>query len=76
MHAVFLLVNAVFFTYACTYFIGWREGYADIKAAWQKMSETSQLHSSPVHANNMEETLHHLPVAQHTKNQGQIQDAA
>ena len=34
MHATFAFMNGLFFAYVCTSFIGWREGYEDVKASW------------------------------------------
>lgn len=35
-HASFAVVNAAFLYYACTYFLGWKEGFQDMRAGLKK----------------------------------------
>ena len=48
MHAAFSLVNAAFFFYACTYFLGWRAGFEDLQAVWHHRLRTQQVGAEPV----------------------------
>lgn len=36
MHGAFAGINAAFFGYACSYFIGWRDGFENIRAVFRK----------------------------------------
>lgn len=55
-HAVFSAVNAAFFAYACTYFLGWKEGLEDIKAGWaekRRAHVTGEIVAFPVARGNV-----------------------
>lgn len=41
-HAVFSIINAAFFVYACSQFIGWRAAYEDVRAWFRENTATKK----------------------------------